>query len=586
METNNLVKKTFVNMLIVNAISLVSGIVCVMVDSIVTGQFLGAQAVTAVGLLTPVTMIINVFGVLFGPGLGIVCTRYIGMAKPKRVIEVYSVVITALIIVGTIVSITLYVIAPSLSNQLGGKLQNEHIIKMTTNYLRGFSFGILPMCISMPVSGLMILDNDKMHSIVSMVSILIADIIFDLANVLVFHGGMWGMAIATSLSQLVGLIVVMTHFLKKDRILRYNPKNMHMSDLNEVMLCGVANVINMGSQAVRGIIFNMVLLSVSTGSAVAALCACNSSFAIIIAIALSMFVTTTTICSLLYGEEDRRGLCQALQISLKIVVPTIFVISALMFIFARGIAGCFLDKNAVEELKQATRFIRFMSMQMFLNSISYSLSGAYQGIRRLKLTYLIFLLREGVFQILSVVIFGLIFGVRGVEMGILISGVLVVITCLIIPCIHNKKFSLKTEDLLFLPDDFGPKPDELFESSASSMEEVMEVSNSVMGFCRERGIERKKAMLISLFIEEMAGNTVRYGFGDKAGNVDIRLICHDGEQMIRIRDNGKPFDPVEWFKKNEPEDPASGVGIRMIVKLSKEVQYIPAMGLNNLVINV
>ncbi|MCR5624045.1 MAG: ATP-binding protein [Lachnospiraceae bacterium] len=587
METSNLIKKTFINMLIVNAISMVSGIVCVMVDSIVTGQFLGAQAVTAVGILTPITMLINIFGVLFGPGLGIVCTRYVGMAKPERVVEVFSVVITTLVIMGTCVAIGLFITAPFISNLLGGKVGNQHIINMTTNYLRGFSFGILPMCLSMPLSGLMMLDNDKMRSIAAMFATLIADIVFDLANVTIFHGGMWGMAIATALSQVVGLSVVLTHFLRKERILRYNPKNMHISDLKEVILCGIANVISMGSQAVRGIIFNFVLLSVATGSAVAALSACNSAFAVIIAVALSMFVTTSTICSLLYGEEDRKGLYQAIQTSLHIVIPTIFVISAVMFIFAGGIAGFFLDKNAVEELSQAARFIRFMAVQMLFNSISYSLSGAYQGTRRLNLIYTIILLREGVFQIICVVVLGLIFGLHGVEIGILLSGVLIAVTCLIIPAVVNKRFSVKPKDLILLRDDFGPKPNELFESSVNSMDGVMEASNNVMDFCKQNGVEKKKALQISLFIEEMAGNTVQYGFEDnQKGNVDIRLICRDNEQMIRIRDNGKPFDPLEWFKKNAPDDPVAGIGIRMIVKLSKDVQYIPAMGLNNLVIKV
>ncbi len=56
--------------------------------------------------------------------------------------------------------------------------------------------------------------------------------------------------------------------------------------------------------------------------------------------------------------------------------------------------------------------------------------------------------------------------------------------------------------------------------------------------------------------------------------------------MIRIRDNGRPFDPVEWYEKNHPEDPASGLGIRIIMKLAKDVKYIPAMGLNNLMITM
>ena len=79
METNSrLLQNTFFGILTVNIISMISGIMCVMIDAIVTGQFLGTEAVTASGYLHPVILICQLFGALFGPGASIICTRYIG----------------------------------------------------------------------------------------------------------------------------------------------------------------------------------------------------------------------------------------------------------------------------------------------------------------------------------------------------------------------------------------------------------------------------------------------------------------------------------------------------------------------------
>ena len=91
--------------------------------------------------------------------------------------------------------------------------------------------------------------------------------------------------------------------------------------------------------------------------------------------------------------------------------------------------------------------------------------------------------------------------------------------------------------------------------------------------------------MTSLFVEEMAGNTVRHGFvPGRPGSVELRLICNDGAQVIRLRDNGIPFDPLDWLKRNNPDNPTSGVGIRIIVSLASEVYCTPAMGLNNLMV--
>ena len=70
MERNDrLVSSTFKGILTVNIVSMVSAIAAVMVDAIVTGQFLGSDAVASVGLIQPVVMTCNLLGTLFGPGL-------------------------------------------------------------------------------------------------------------------------------------------------------------------------------------------------------------------------------------------------------------------------------------------------------------------------------------------------------------------------------------------------------------------------------------------------------------------------------------------------------------------------------------
>jgi hypothetical protein len=52
MEKNDrLIKNTFKGILIVNMLSIVSSIATVMIDAIITGQFLGSDAVASMGLI-------------------------------------------------------------------------------------------------------------------------------------------------------------------------------------------------------------------------------------------------------------------------------------------------------------------------------------------------------------------------------------------------------------------------------------------------------------------------------------------------------------------------------------------------------
>ena len=443
------------------------------------------------------------------------------------------------------------------------------------------------MCFSRGLIGLMMLDNDKKRGVSALAVTLVSDVVFDLLNVFVFEGGMLGMAVATSLSNLLGMLVVMTHFLRKNRILHFTPRNPDFREIKEVVLCGIPNALSLGSQAIVGIIFNAFLLTIGSGTAVAALSVANSAFSVVTAVSLGVFSSTSTICSLLYGEEDRDGLFQAFKLSSRIALTGFSVIALILILSARPIAGLFLDSTALGELDQSARFIRMKAVSILLAALSFSVSGAYQGVRRLWLNYTIDGLREGVLPILCALVMGSLFGLTGFEWSFAASGAILLLFLPLVPAVKNRRFSLSARDLLLLPEDFGSAPGNMFTVSLNTMEEVMNASLRINEFCRQRGLNRRLSMLTSLFVEEMAGNTVTHGFEEnKAGHLDLRIVIRPDRLVIRLRDDGVPFDPVKWLERNNPTDPASGIGIRIMVGLAADVRYIPAMGLNNLMIIV
>ncbi len=586
-SNDRLINKTFLGIWAITGMSVLFNIACIMIDAIFTGQFLGADAVAASGLCTPVAMIVNLIGALFGPGVSISCTKFMGMAKKDMVNKTFSMIVEVLCGLSVVITILLFILAPVIAGALGAKAGNEIIITMASDYLRGYSLAVIPLSLSIAISGLMMLDNDRIRGIGTMLVTLICDFIFDYLNVAVFHGGMWGMAIASALSNLAGLIVVLTHFTKKNRVLSFYFTRPDMKLLKDVMVCGIPNSVSLASTAIRGLCFNAFMFAICGDVAVAALSASNSLFTIMNAIALGMFVATSSLSSLLYGEGDRSGIVKTLRISIKLVTIVFGSMNILVFIFPGIIARAFLDATAIEQLAQAAKFIRFMAIEYLFFISSYSFSGLYQGIQKNGLSNLIVILREAVLPIVFAISLGLIFGLDGFMYGLAIAGVMVTAACFLIPIIVNKKVSFSAKDMVLLPQDFGAGPDELFEASMETMEEVMKVSEEATEFCLGKNMTKRNAQMTALFIEETVGNSLTHvGPKGKPVHVDLRVIVKEDSQIIRIRDDGKPFDPVDWYAKNNPQDPASGLGIRLIMKLAKDVKYIPAMGLNNLMITM
>lgn len=109
-------------------------------------------------------------------------------------------------------------------------------------------------------------------------------------------------------------------------------------------------------------------------------------------------------------------------------------------------------------------------------------------------------------------------------------------------------------------------------------------------FCVENNISETNANILSVCIEEMADNIISHGFDDgKDHNIDIRILIKEGELILRMRDDCRPFDPMEQYnimRKTDNKDKLKNFGIRLAVNMSKEVRYLSTLGTNNLIIKI
>ena len=131
--------------------------------------------------------------------------------------------------------------------------------------------------------------------------------------------------------------------------------------------------------------------------------------------------------------------------------------------------------------------------------------------------------------------------------------------------------------------DFGVTADELLEKDIRSMDDVIDASVASGQFCREHGQPVRTANHIALCVEEMASNTVQHGFREGKNNaLSIRIQHKDGRWVLRFRDDCGSFDPVSYVPTSD--DIASGMGIRLVMKMADEVRYTYSMNLNNLTV--
>ena len=145
-------------------------------------------------------------------------------------------------------------------------------------------------------------------------------------------------------------------------------------------------------------------------------------------------------------------------------------------------------------------------------------------------------------------------GLLAVRFSFIAAGILTLITCMLIPAAANGKLPKKPGDFLILPENFGAKPEDSYETSMRTEADVMKASVMVREIFGKEGRDPKTSNRLSLFVEEMGMNVIKHGFvNSKKGSLDLRIIFQEGSYVVRLRDDGKPFKPLDWLEKNKSE---------------------------------
>ena len=184
-------------------------------------------------------------------------------------------------------------------------------------------------------------------------------------------------------------------------------------------------------------------------------------------------------------------------------------------------------------------------------------------------------------------LFLMMIGYRGVWIATPVINVLVVLVAVIYILRQDGK-GFK-EKMLLLPKDFGVAPEHEFSFEGDSMFDVVGISRTVIAFMLENGYDKRKADMVSLAVEELAGNIVQHGFSDgRSHHVDIRLLAKEGDLILRFRDDCKRFDTVDEYRTQLQfsKNPEEGIGIKMMIRLAKDIKYTGLYGMNNLIVRL
>ena len=568
--------------IMLSAVGAVNGIV----SSFFASNYVGIEAMSAVGLYAPLQMLITSISNILVGGSAILCGKYMGQNRQKEMQNVFALnlALSLLIALGFILAF----VPMGLFGWTGFLTKDEAVRPLFNIYLLGQAIGIIPLMLGNSFAAFLSIENKGRRTLIASVTYIAANIILNSLFVQVLHLEAFGLALASALGMWLFLGIQAEAFLSGKSCFRVAFRNLFWKDSGAIIRIGLPGAASYLYQTARGLIVNK-LLGIFVGSVgISAFAAANNFLGLIWAIPAGMLAVSRMLISVSAGEEDRQTLTDVMRVMFTRFLPLMAAIDVLIILCAVPLTWIFYKDPSQAVFMLTVWGFRILPVCMPLSIICMHFTCYAQVSSKQGLVHTLALL-DGVVCVAGFTALLIPFiGMNSVYIANILNGVVTTIGIVGYAWFKNKHFPKNMEELMVIPKDFGVPPEDRMEFSVRSMEDVTTVAERIQNFCRSRGIPEKSAYLAGLSMEEMAGNVVDHGFtkDKKKHSVDVRVARKDNDVILRIKDDCVPFDPGERLAMAGSGDVLKNIGLRMIFKIAKEVEYQNILGLNVLTVKI
>lgn len=585
-QNDKLLHKLFFSILPIQILIYAMDSVNSIVDGVMAGRFIDAETVGVIGLYYTMVEVYSAIGIVCIGGASVLCGKYIGRGEQEKTEGIFSLDITLTFIVGGFLTLICLVFPDKLALILGA---NENLKESLILYIIGIAFGILPFLLSKQIALFLQLEGQSKRNYIGLAIMTVSNVILDIVLVAVLRLGVFGLALATSISDIIYLLVISPYFLTKKASLHFSFKKAAWDELALFLKTGLPGALLVFSIALRYLAVNRILLHYCGSDGLSALSAFNMVAGIYISFCLGNGSVVRMLVSVFIGEEDRDSIKEVVKIVLTKGMIMILIISAILLALAPTLAYVFFPDRTSNVYHLASQILAVYTFclpfilicQLFTNYLQAMGHRIFIDIQSVF---------DGFFSVtVPAAILAPIFGAMGVWISNLIGVILVILTVPIYAIIYWKGIPKNLDEWMFFEKDFGAAPEDSLSITINNMKETSDASENISIFCRDHNMRRKTEFFSALCLEEMAGNVIRHGFdGKKENNLNVRAVYSPGKLMIRLKDNCRPFNPGEMAEivSRTDENEFKNIGIKMVYKVADDVNYQNMLGLNVLSIVV
>ncbi len=346
------------------------------VDSIVVGNYVGKEALAAIGSTTSLINTLVGFFLGLAAGASVVISQYFGAHDVQNLRKTVHTMVAGTLILGVIFTVAGIFFSPFMLRLMATP---DDVISDAAVYLRIYFEGVLALMIYNTGAGILRAVGDSKRPLYFLIVSSLINVVLDLLFVIKFHWGIAGVAYATIISEAVsaGMVMFVLMHTQECYQLKIHELKIDSEILRKITVIGLPAGIQ---QAVT--YFSNVFVQAYINSFGSSCMAGWASYGKIDQFAFlpmqSISLASTTFVGQNFGAVNIKRAKRGITVSLALSVVMTVLIVIPMMLFATQLVGMFNREPDV--LYYGTFFLRICSPFYVLCCINQIYAGALRGL--------------------------------------------------------------------------------------------------------------------------------------------------------------------------------------------------------------
>lgn len=394
------------------------------VDGIFVSNYVGKTAFAAVNLIMPVLMGFGVLGFMFGTGGSALVAKVIGEGKKQKANEYFSMIVYVTIISGIVLTVVGQILLRPIVIWLGA---TDNLVEYCVLYGRiMLTFQTAYMLQNVFQSFFPAAEKPKL-GLGMTVAAGLTNIVLDALFVAVFGWGIAGAASATVISQVVGGIVPVFYFAKKNSsLLHLTRMKFEGKAITRVCVNGSSELMTNLSLSLVNILYNFQLMKFAGEDGIAAYGVIMYVNFIFLGLYIGYSMGSVPIVGYHYGADNRDELKSLYRKSLVLMTVFGVCLTAIAEVLVTPLSHLFVgyDQNLYEMTRHG---FALYAISFLITGFNIFGSGFFTALNDGVVSAAISFLRTILFQVVAVLLLPMIIGLDGIWLAITVAELLALV---------------------------------------------------------------------------------------------------------------------------------------------------------------